>query len=421
MTDTKPTSVAIIGSGISGLTCAHLLGPHYTVTLFEADDRLGGHTNTVPVTLPGPEHHNVDTGFIVFNEHNYPGFITLLDQLGVASQPSTMSFSVSSAVSNTEYRGTNLNTLYAQRSNLLKPSFHRMLIEILRFNRLARTQLLHDQSGISLDEFVSNHRFSQRFREEFLIPLGASIWSADPRQFLDFPASSYAHFMNNHGLLNVAGLPKWRTIVGGSSTYVKALIEKFSGTVRLATPVRSVHRSSTGGIGLRTDNGTEHFDAIVLAGHSDQSLKTLSDATDAEQSILGAIRFQPNIATLHTDERFLPRNKRCRASWNYHIDQRGSDTATLSYWMNELQSITSSHELLVTLNRANEIDRSKVLAEFNYAHPVFDQAAMAAQLRRDEIQGINNTYFAGAWWGFGFHEDGVQSALDVCARLGVTL
>lgn len=420
---TTRRSIAIVGSGVAGLTCAHLLDPHHDITVFEADDRLGGHANTVAVEISEPtgrRQHMVDTGFIVFNEHNYPGFVRLLERLGVDSHPSEMSFSVMSARSGVEYRGTNPNTIFGQRSNLLRPSFLRMLVEITRFNRLARTELLDADPALTLADVVVAKRFSRRFVDEFLVPLGSAIWSADPTRFLEFPARSYANFMNNHGLLEVRGRPDWRTITGGSIVYVQSLARRLQGDIRLGTPVHSIRRHPDG-VSITSDAGEEHFDDVILACHSDQALRLLTEPSDAERSILGSIRYQPNVAVLHTDDRLLPRTRRCWASWNYRIGADESTLPTLTYWMNNLQSIDSTATILVTLNMTDEIDPSKVIARFDYAHPILDSAAVAAQGRRGEIQGRDHTYFAGAWWGHGFHEDGVHSALDVCRRFGVEL
>ena len=427
--------IAIIGSGISGLTCAYLLDPDHEVTVFERGDRVGGHTNTVDATVTDTvgrsETFAVDTGFIVFNEGNYPNFVTLLDRLGVASQPSEMSFSVMSESSGLEYRGTNLNTLYAQRRNLLSWSFTRMLIDIFRFNRAGRAALTDAASftaGMTLREFITGHQHGRRFVDEFLIPFGSAIWSADPETFLEFPAATYFRFMDNHGLLGLQGIPTWRTVTGGSREYVRALIARLRRPVQLSSPVRRVRRSDdpSRSLGVEVlvtldDGRSETFDAVVLACHSGQSLSLLADATTAETEVLGDIRYQPNTATLHTDAAFLPRTPRARASWNYHLGAGSGEEATLTYWMNRLQSIDSTAELLVTLNRSSEIASDSVIAEFQYEHPVFDAAALAAQQRRPEIQGHQATYFAGAYWGFGFHEDGVNSALDVCAHFGVGL
>jgi len=427
--------IAVIGSGISGLTCAHLLDPDHDVTVFEAGERVGGHTNTVDVVVPnrsGQLHSvAVDTGFIVFNEGNYPNFITLLDRLGVASQQSEMSFSVMAASTGLEYRGTNLNTLYAQRRNILSASFTRMLIDIVRFNRAGRAALDQPDSFpdlMTLREFVAKRTYSKRFVSEFLIPFGAAIWSADPETFLEFPASTYFRFMENHGLLSLQGIPTWRTVTGGSREYVRALTARLKRPVQLLSPIRAVRRSTDPSrpfsieVSIEMEDGrSQAFDAVVLACHSGQSLSMLSDATAAEIEVLSSIKFQPNTATLHSDSTLLPRIPRARASWNYHLGAGSGDVATLTYWMNKLQSIDSPTNLLVTLNRSGEINPETVLGEFHYEHPVFDAAAIAAQERRPEIQGVQATFFAGAYWGFGFHEDGVNSALDVCSHFGVGL
>jgi predicted NAD/FAD-binding protein len=436
--------IAIVGTGISGLLSAHLLDPDHDVTVFEAADRVGGHSNTVDVELPGRggsvEHHAVDTGFIVFNDRNYPGFVRLLDRLGVGTRTSEMTFSVSSERRGLEYRGSNLNTLYAQRSNLLRPSFTRMLVDIVRFDRAARALLagetdLADEAAdpevdesISLEDFVAAGGYSRRFRDDFLVPFGASIWSADPETFLQFPAVAYCRFMDNHGLLQLRGMPTWRTVAGGSREYVRAITARLRRPVRTGTAVTKIVRRLDpvrpfgGCVEVATEaGGSELFDAVVLAGHSDQSLELLGDPSAVEREVLGAIGYQPNVATLHTDDRFLPRRPRARASWNYHLGAGSGREATLTYWMNKLQGLRSSHDILVTLNRPGDIDPRKVIADIAYDHPVFDQAALAAQHRRPEIQGRRGTFFAGAYWGYGFHEDGVQSALDVCRHFGADL
>jgi uncharacterized protein len=419
--------IAIVGTGISGLVCAHRLAPHHELTIFEADDRLGGHTNTVRVDLDDETHH-VDTGFIVHNDRNYPELVALLEELGVTTQPSTMSFSVSEPTSGLEYRGTNLNTVFAQRSNLARPWFLRMLADIVRFNRAARRLLADADAGSgsgaaapdgpSLQEFLVAGRYSRAFVDRFLVPLGASIWSADPESFTRFPAVAYARFMDNHGLLHLRGMPQWRTITGGSQRYVQALCAPLADRIRLHSPVVKVVRRPDDTVELvSAGQGPEVFDRVILATHSDQALGILADPTPSERDILGAIRYQPNVATLHTDERFLPRNRRARAAWNYHLGAIDGPAATLTYWMNELQSLESRHQLLVTLNCDERIDPDRRLGRYEYAHPVFDAAAMAAQRRRPEIQGRRGTYFAGAYWEYGFHEDGVRSALDVCRHL----
>ncbi len=412
--------IAIVGTGVAGLTAAHLLHPHHEITVFEAEARVGGHAHTVDVDIDGI-HHAVDVGFIVYNERNYPGFVALLAELGVATQPTEMSFGVSDPGRGLEFGASNLDSIFAQRRNLVRPAFLRLLGEIVRFNRDASALLDDDSMGDeSLAEFVRREGYSNAFIDRFLVPFGASIWSADPETFTQFPARSYARFMHNHGLLTLRDRPRWRTITGGSRTYVEALTAPFADRIRLQSPVHKiVARSDARGepqVEVLTEAGPECFDRIVLATHSDQALRLLGDATPAERSILGAISYQRNQATLHTDERMLPVNARARASWNYAVD-RSSRRATVTYWMNRLQSIDCRRELLVTLNRRDTIEDRTVLAEFEFMHPVFDGSAIAAQRRRPEIQGARGICFAGAYWGYGFHEDGVQSARDAVAAI----
>jgi len=414
--------IAIVGTGISGLTAAHYLHREHEITVFEADTRVGGHANTVDVTVDGREHA-VDTGFIVYNEQNYPGFVALLRDLGIATQPTDMSFGVSDRTTGIEFRATNLNTIFAQRRNVANRPFLRMLTDILRFNRAARA-LVESSAGdgapeMTLREFLRRGRYSPDFARQFIVPLGASLWSADPETFTEMPALAYARFMYNHGLLQITRRPQWRTITGGSRNYVQALTAGFSDRIRVATPIRKIVAAPAGGAGveLLTEQGPESFDRVIVATHSDQALRMLADSTPAERAVLGAIRYQRNTTTLHTDERMLAAEPRARASWNYTV-RVGAQRATVTYCMNSLQSIESTRPLLVTLNRRDEIDERSVLAEFEYAHPVFDAAAMSAQRRRDEIQGTRGIYFAGAYWGYGFHEDGVQSARAVVRAMG---
>ncbi len=434
--------IAVVGSGVSGLVAAReLLGSH-DVTVFEADARIGGHANTVDVVVDGVTHA-VDTGFIVYNERNYPGFCSILTSLGVATQPTQMSFSVSDARSGLEYRGSGVNTIFAQRRNLASPSFLRLIAEIARFHRAALRLVVHEDRWTGMDRisppreaselgqgvqapeesiaaFVHRGRYSTRFVEQFLVPFGSAIWSADPSTFLRFPMRSYARFMHNHGLLGLGQRTLWRTVTGGSRTYVTALAAPFADRVRLGTRVHKVTTEvigATPSVELLTDDGPERFDRVVLATHSDQALELLADADATVRSVLGAIRYQPNVATLHTDASLLPRSPRARASWNYRIEP-DSRRATVTYWMNELQSIDSSTSILLTLNRPQDIDPRRVLAQFEYQHPVFDAAAIRAQRRRSEIQGVRGVHFAGAYWGYGFHEDGVQSALEVARAIG---
>jgi predicted NAD/FAD-binding protein len=412
--------IAIVGTGVAGLVCAHRLHGSHDVTIFEAGDRVGGHANTVRVDFDD-ETHFVDTGFVVYNEPNYPNFTRLLREIGVASQPSDMSFSVSDHRDGLEFRTSNLDTLYAQRRNLVKPWFARMVADILRFNRAAKRLIVEGDGGaeISLEELVARGRYSRDFVERFLVPLGASIWSADPATFTRFPALAYARFMDNHGLLDLRGRPQWRTITGGSQCYVRALVAPFAHRIRTNHPVEKVFRHGDEVEVFSAATGSESFDRVILATHSDVSLDVLADPTRDERRILGAIHYQPNVVTLHTDERFLPRATRARASWNYQLPARidAPRAATLTYWMNKLQSLSSRRQLLVTLNRDDEIDEATVLRRFDYAHPVFDAAAMRAQRERWRIQGTGGTFYAGAYWGYGFHEDAVTSAIDACRDL----
>ncbi len=428
--------IAIVGTGVAGLVAARALDPDHAVTIFEADDRLGGHVNTIDVEVDGAAH-SVDTGFIVYNERNYPGFVALLAELGVETQATEMSFSVSDPARNIEYNGTSLNTLFAQRRNVVNPAFIRLLTEIARFNRAARalvpdggaetgptgTRLPSPASEVdsdeSLAEFVSRGGYSTDFVERFLVPFGASIWSADPATFTRFPAQTYARFMHNHGLLSFTGRPQWRTVTGGSRRYVDALVDRLAGRVRLSSPVLEVGTGTPDGatsVEVVTRHGAERFDRVVIATHSNQALRMLRSPSRAEMSILGALGYQPNVATLHTDERMLPATPRARASWNYTVDPAGQGS-TVTYWMNRLQNIESTRPLLVTLNRRDAIADDQVLADLEYDHPVFDLGAIAAQRRRHEIQGRDGVYFAGAYWGYGFHEDGLQSGLEVAAAI----
>lgn len=414
--------VAIIGTGVSGLVAAHLLHRRHDVTVFEADRRLGGHTNTVRVDVPeGPL--DVDTGFIVFNERNYPGLVHLFRELGIRTQDSDMSFSVTDDRVGLEWRGTSVDTVFAQRRRVADPRFLRMLADIVRFNRRARA-LLEPRAtpdlSFSVEDLLAEGRYSRWFREWYLVPMGAAIWSADPATFTRYPAVVFARFFENHGLLKVGDQPQWRTVSGGAKHYVDAIAAELAGRVHLNTPVEKLVRVD-GSVELTTQTGDRAvFDRVVVATHSDQALKLLSDPTPAEREILGAIRYQPNTATLHTDSSMLPRSPRARAAWNYHVlSGRGPGRATLTYDLNTLQSLPTQTDVLVTLNRADAPHPDKVIEHIEYAHPVYDEAAVRAQRRRAEISGVGETYYCGAYWGYGFHEDGVQSAMDVARALGV--
>jgi predicted NAD/FAD-binding protein len=411
--------IAIVGAGISGLTVAHLLHPRHDVIVYEANAYAGGHTNTIRVDT-AHETHQVDTGFIVFNDRNYPNFERLLQRLGVASQPSNMSFSVSDGA-DFEYNGSSPNGLFASRANLASPSFYRMISDMRRFNWLARQLLRGHNDGESLGDWLERHRFSQIFIDRLIVPQASAVWSADPRQMWSFPARFLAEFFHNHGMLGFSGRPQWRTVSGGSARYVDAITGQFNGRLRLNTPVRSIERED-GGVLVKVDGcEAERFDEVVLATHSDQALQLLSDAGDAERRLLGAIPYQRNEAVLHTDAALLPCRRRAWASWNYHLLPEPKPCTTVTYHMNRLQSLAARDEFCVTLNRTESIDPAKIIKVIEYQHPVFTEAGLRAQARVAEISGRDRTHFCGAYWGWGFHEDGVVSALRVAARFGAQI
>jgi predicted NAD/FAD-binding protein len=409
--------VAVIGSGIAGLATARGLAQNHEVTLFEADDRLGGHTNTVTVTIDG-KTVNVDTGFIVHNRRNYPLFCRFIDDLNVASQDADMSFSVSKSQPDFAFSGSSLNGLFAQRQNFFSLSFWKLVRSIVRFGKIGKATLVRADSlpdyepPPTVAEFVRQHGFSQPFLENYLIPLGASIWSADPTTFLQFPTLALLSFFDNHGLLTFLKRPQWRTIVGGSQRYIDALVASTALDIRLGTPVHSVVRTNDGVL-VTTSLGSEGFDEIIVATHSDQALSLLSDPSAPEREILGSIRFQHNETVLHTDRSMLPANRRAWAAWNYHVPNDSASHPTLTYWMNQLQGLETDRPLCVTLNRTEEINPADILGIYSYHHPIYDLAAFAAQSRWEEINGVNHTWYVGAWWGYGFHEDAMRSAQRV--------
>ncbi|MEJ5209789.1 FAD-dependent oxidoreductase [Denitratimonas sp. CY0512] len=409
--------IAIVGSGIAGLACAWLLSQRYQVTLFEADDRLGGHTHTHDIELSG-RRHAVDTGFIVHNRPHYPLLSRMFDELGVATAPTTMSFSVHSAASGLEYNATSLDALFCQRRNLVSPRFLGMVRDIFRFYRIAPRLLEGDGPGPTLGEYLERHRFGAVFRDEHLVPMASALWSSPSWQVLEFPARYLVQFMHNHRMLQAGGRPPWRVVAGGSARYVQALQRNWNATVRLSTPVRAVHRHAQG-VTVHTDGANEPFDHAVLACHSDQALALLADADARETDILGAILYQDNDVVLHTDARVLPRNRKAWAAWNAHVPRDPADACTVSYCMNLLQGLDAAEPLVVTLNRTGAIDPARILRRMHYRHPVYSAASVAAQARRAQIQGQRRTWFAGAYWGWGFHEDGMRSAVDVAQALGV--
>lgn len=412
--------VAVVGAGVSGLVVSHLLHQTHEVTVFEANDYAGGHTNTIRVDTPN-ETHEVDTGFIVFNDRNYPNFERLLRRLGVASQPSTMSFSVSDGVGDFEYSSGSPNGLFAKRAHLLTPWFHRMIADLTRFNRAVRELLDDRATDVSLHAWLEHHRFSPAFVERLIVPQVSAVWSAAPRQMWSFPARFLAEFFDNHGMLSLRNRPSWRTVRGGSARYVEALTAPFSDRLRLGTPVQAVTRQRDHVLVTPRGGEAERFDEVVLATHSDQALALLADAGDREHEILGAIPYQPNEAVLHTDARMLPHRRRAWASWNYHLLPEPKPASTVTYHMNRLQSLQAEQEFCVTLNHSERIDPRRIIRRISYAHPVYTEAGARAQARVAEIDGHNRTHFCGAYWGWGFHEDGVASALRVGERFGARL
>jgi len=410
--------IAIIGSGVSGLACAHLLHPRHDVTVFESDGRAGGHANTVTVTL-GSREHRVDTGFIVYNERNYPLFTRLLGQLDVDSRPSDMSFSVSDEDAGMEWSGSSLAAVFAQPANLARPSFLRMLADVARFNHRARALTAAPPAlDITLGDFLADGGYSSRFVDWYLVPLAASIWSADPASITDFPIAALVRFFDNHGLLGLRNQPQWRTVVGGSASYVASITQPLGRRLRLAAPVSKLVRRADGVEVASASDDITKFDHVIVATHSDQALRLLSDPTRVERDVLGAIGYRPNVATLHTDARLLPRTPRARASWNWHR-LSGSTEPTLTYDLGRLQGIDAPVPVCLTLNRPGAVDPRSVIETIVYSHPVFDAAALRAQLRHGEISGRDRISYCGAYWGFGFHEDGIVSAHRVCAQLGV--
>lgn len=409
--------IAIIGSGISGLVAAYHLYRDHAISLFESNDYVGGHANTVDVRLDGVEQA-IDTGFIVFNDWTYPNFIELLNKLEVESQTSEMSFSVSDVVSGIEYNGHSLNSLFAQRSNLLRPRFHRMLSDILKFNKLAKRRSDGPDGLQSVDQYLEVNRFSSEFCRMYLLPMGAAIWSCPPGEFGQFPIRFVADFYNNHGLLNIKNRPTWRVIRGGSKVYIASLIRGFRDRIRLNTRVSRVERKPAAVDVHFGRNECESFDHVVFACHADQSLAILGhDATPIERAVLSSFPYTRNVAVLHTDTTVLPRNRRAWASWNYRLAEDPAAPAVVTYNMNRLQSIHSKHTFCVTLNGEDLIDPARVLGRFDYEHPKFTLQRAAAQQRHGELINHRRSSFCGAYWRNGFHEDGVVSALAVVRQL----
>ena len=409
--------IAIVGSGISGLSAAWLLSRQHEVVLFEANDYLGGHTDTHRVEVDG-RTLDVDTGFIVHNPLNYPLLTRLFEELGVETQATTMGFSVQDARSGLEYNATSLDGLFCQRRNLASPRFWGMLRDLSRFYRSVPALLDEDGPGPSLGEYLAANGYGAAFRDQHLVPMASALWSSPVQSVLAFPAKYLVQFMANHHMLQVAGRPEWRVVRGGSRRYVEAMASHWNVQVRLSSPVRGVTRDDHG-VTVRCDAGTERFDQIVLACHSDQALQLLDDASEGERELLGAIHYQANDTVLHTDARLLPRNRKAWAAWNAFLPADASQESTVSYCMNLLQGLPGDTPLVVSLNRTQDIDPARILRRRQYHHPLHTHAAVAAQARRQEIQGVRRTWFAGAYWGWGFHEDGMRSGVEVAKALGV--
>jgi len=424
--------IAIVGAGVSGLVAAHLLAREHELVIYEAGSYAGGHTNTIRVDTAHETHH-LDTGFIVMNDRNYPNFTRLLSQLGVATQATNMSFSVKGEDEDFEYAGTPRG-LICQPRNLASPRFQRMIADLLRFNRELRGMLAHDQTGESardesLRDFLVRRRFSEVFIRRLIVPQVSAVWSADPRQISSFPVRFLAEFFSNHGMLGFRDRPRWATVAGGSARYVEALTRPLYERIRLDSPVQSITRSADRVEVTAEDRGarrggwdTQSFDQVVIAAHSDQALAMLSDASEREHEVLGAIPYQRNEAVLHTDSTLLPRRRFARAAWNFHLLREPKPLSTVTYYMNHLQRLRTDRDFCVTLNRSEAIDPEKIIRTIPYSHPVFTPPGVAAQSQHGAIGGLQTrTHYCGAYWGWGFHEDGVVSALRACEPFGVSL
>lgn len=411
--------IAVVGTGVAGMLAGRLLAIEHEVTWFEADDRVGGHVHTVAVP-DGARAVPVDTGFIVCNDRTYPNFMRLLRILGVETQPSKMSFSVACRRTGLEYNGTSLNSLFAQRTNLFRPSFHRMVRDILRFHREAPAILAEGDESLTLGAILERGRYGREFCEHYLLPMGGAVWSAEPSAMREFPAISFLRFFSNHGMLSVDDRPEWRVVKGGSRVYAEALLAPVRERIRTGSPVLGIRRFEDRVEISTRDCAPESFDHVVVAAHSDQALAMLRDASSLEREVLGAIPYQENVAVLHTDSAVMPKRKLAWASWNYHlgVDRRG---VAVTYWMNELQGLAGPTNWFVTLNDVDGIDPARVLHRITYHHPVYRREGVAAQKRWTEIEGVRRTSFCGAYWSYGFHEDGVNSALRVAARFGLSL
>ena len=413
--------IAIIGSGISGLTTAYLLHKSHEITLFEANDYIGGHTHTVKVAQ-GEQSYDIDTGFIVCNDRNYPNFLKLMEKLNIAMQPTEMSFSVRNNPLGLEYNGHNLNTLFSQRRNLLRPKFYRLIRDILYFNKAAKKAIEEGVAeNITLDTFVNQQSLSDIFKNNYLLPMAAAIWSCSMEQAGEFPLHFFLKFFLNHGLLDIKNRPQWYAVKGGSKAYIDPMTSGFKDQIRLSTPVNSVVRDDSW-IEVNHATGKETFDQLVFACHSDQALDLLKNASIEEKAILGELLYQQNDVILHSDASLMPKKSLSWASWNFLAgEQEHNDPTLVTYCMNILQGIASDQPFLVSLNARHKIDPEKIIGEYDYTHPVYSVAGMKAQSRRNEISGVGRIHYCGAYWYNGFHEDGVRSALDIGEKFGVSL
>jgi uncharacterized protein len=408
--------IAIIGTGISGLSAAHLLHPHHDITVYEKASRIGGHTRTLTVRY-GDRDIPVDTGFIVFNERNYPQLTALFRALGVATQKSNMSFALTAGNGAFEWGAENLNAVFGQRRNLLDPRFHKLFRDVLHFNSKA-LKTVEANPDIGLGSLIEHMRLGDWFRRYYLLPMGGAIWSCPPQQMLSFPAAAFVRFFANHGLLSANGQPQWHTVTGGSQTYVDRLVAGFRSRIRTNCAATNVRRTEGGVVVRDRSGGIEHFDQVVLASHADETLTILGDATAVEHAALRAIPYQRNRAFLHKDPQFMPKRRRCWASWVYHSDGKGDEQAVaVSYWMNRLQSIDARYPLFVTLNPRHHIPDEHIFDEHEFMHPVFGRDAITAQAQIKKLQGSQNTWFCGAWLGHGFHEDGLASGINVAKAI----
>ena len=412
--------IAIIGSGISGLTAAYLLNHDHEITLYEANDHIGGHTHTHDIEIEG-KIWAVDSGFIVYNERTYPNFIRILDELGVERKPTRMGFSVKSVSNDLEYAGHSLDGLFSQRRNLIRPSFWRMIKSILRFKKESEEQLNELPLDMTIGSFLEKNHYPSEFIEHFIIPMGAAIWSTMPNMMTEIPAVFFIRFFQNHGILAIKDKPTWWVINGGSKNYVKKMTASFTDRIMVSTPVKRVKRNDSIEIIAGSPQHMTRFDAVVFACHSDQALALLADPSYAENEILRAITYQKNDVLLHTDHSVLPTRRKAWSSWNYQLDSDPERPVALTYNMNILQGLESSVTFCVTLNDPQAVSPDRIIKEITYHHPLITVESISAQKRKNEISGVNNTYYCGAYWHNGFHEDGVVSAMDACELLAANL